>query len=219
MMSSEKLTILVADDHPMFRSGLVQMLNSQQQIEKIIECENGKEALEKLRSHKFDLAILDVDMPLMSGLDVLRSVSSEEIDVKVIILTMYNDESIVNHAIDNGARGFVLKASAIQEIQKCITTVLNDSIFYSAELTPYLYRRSHAGSGKAKSASSIDDLSPSELRVLRLIAGQISTKEIAEQLMVSPKTIENHRANICKKLNVHGTNALVKFALANKDKL
>jgi len=219
MIKSEKLSILVADDHPLFRSGLVQMLHSQRQIEKIIECENGEEALNQLRAQKFDLAILDVDMPLMSGLDVLRSVSSEGLDVKVIILTMYNDESIVNHALDNGAQGFVLKASAVQEILKCIATVLGGSIFYSAELTPYLYRRSHAGTGKAKSASSIDDLSPSELRVLRLIADQISTKEIAEQLMVSPKTIENHRASICSKLNVHGTNALVKFALANKSKL
>ena len=211
------LKIVIADDHPLFRNGLKNILETKlKDIDYILEAENGKEAYELIKKHKPDIAILDVDMPLLSGLEAAKLVSKNNLSVYIIILTMYNEEDIFRRAMDYGVMGYVLKESAITDIINCVNTVKEDKHFISPVLTDYLIKDKSETQGFN---IQFADLTIAQRKILKLIADNKTTKEIAEELFISPKTVEHHRANICKKLNIHGTNALLKFAINNKSKL
>lgn len=212
-----EITIIVADDHPIFRSGLKQIIEKEFGLRVIAEAEDGKTALELIKTHKPMVAVLDLDMPEMDGFSVARSVRELNLPVKIIILTMHKDELHFNQAIDIGVNGYSIKDGAVYEIVNCIKTVVRGGDYFSPAVSSFLLNRSRRAIQSQQ--SSLGDLTPTERRVLFLLAELKTTKEIASELGISPRTVENHRAHICSKLDLQGAHALVKFALQHKSEL
>ncbi|MBK8809941.1 MAG: response regulator transcription factor [Acidobacteria bacterium] len=212
-------TIIIADDHPIVRKGLRETIEDESDFVVLAEVGNGREALSAIEEFDPAVTILDVDMPEMNGFEVAREIRSRNLRTEIVFMTMHRNEDIFNEAIDLGAKGFVLKDSALGDIVDCLKAVASSSYYTSHALTSFLINRSRRAIKLAEAQPSINDLTPSERRVLKLIAEDLTTKEIAERLFVSPRTVDKHRENICQKLDLHGAHSLYKFALQNRSKL
>jgi DNA-binding NarL/FixJ family response regulator len=185
----------------------------------VIEVGNGQEALDAIEQFNPDIAVLDVDMPVMNGFDVARTVQKRKLATAIVFITMHRDEDLFNEGINLGAKGFVLKDSALTDIIECIKTVARSDHYASHALTSFLINRSQRAFDLAEREPSLSDLSPTERLVLKLIAEDKTSKEIGEQLFISPRTVEKHRENICQKLKLHGSHSLYKFALSHRSEL
>lgn len=216
---TNEITILLADDHPVFRRGLSLMLASDNQLQIVAEAVNGTEALACVQELQPDIAILDVNMPGQTGFDVARELQSSDLATRLIFLTMHRDEAIFNTALDLGAHGYLLKESAIEEIIACVKAVAAGERFISPQLSTFLFNRASRANALVQQKATLQDLTPSERRVLKLIAEQHTSREIADQLCISIRTVERHRENICTKLELRGSNALLKFALEHRAQL
>lgn len=210
------ITIIIADDHPIVRQGLRQVIEEDLRLRVVAEANNGQEAIEAIEIFSPGVAILDVDMPVMNGFDAARGIREKRLKTEIIFLTMHRDEDIFNEAIDLGAKGYVLKDSALTDIVECVKAVAMSEHYTSRSLTSFLINRSRRAIGLTEKQPSISDLTPTERRVLKLIADNLTTKKIGEQLFVSPRTVEKHRENICQKLGLQGSHSLLKFALSQK---
>lgn len=213
------LTVLIADDHPLFRAGLRQAIEEDREMQVVGEAADGVAALEMITQRSPDVAVLDIGMPKMTGLEVARAVQERSAFVAVVILTNYKEEEMFNEAMDAGVRGYILKDTAAVDILQAIRTVTMGKYYISPSLSGYLISRSRRAATLLEQKPSLADLTPAEQRVLRLISLHKTSKEIAEELHVSYKTIETHRTNIASKLNIHGSHSLLKFALENKSSL
>ena len=213
------MKILIADDHPIFRNGLAQLLETVPQVAEVAEAADGAAALSALQETPFDVAILDVDMPEKDGLEVARLIAAKGMTVRVIVLTMHKNEALFNAALNCGVMGYVLKDSAMADIINAITTVLRGEEFISPALTSYLFNRSRRASALAEHKPSINDLTEAERRILKLISQYKTSTEIAEELFISKRTVDHHRANIAEKLQLKGSHAVLKFALDHKDEM
>ncbi|MEW6130200.1 MAG: response regulator transcription factor [Acidobacteriota bacterium] len=216
---NNEITILIADDHPIVRKGLRETIEEESKFMVLAEVKNGQEALEAIEKFAPQITILDVDMPVMNGFEAAREIKAKKLTTEIIFLTMHRDEDLFNEAIDLGAKGFVLKDSALSEIVECIKAVASKNHFTSHALTSFLINRSRRNLQLTEKQPSIGDLTQTERRILKLIAENLTTREIGEQLFISPRTVEKHRSNICEKLDLHGSHALFKFALQHKSEL
>ena len=214
-----EITIIIADDHPIVRKGLREIIEEDRRLRVVAEANNGREAIEAIEKFAAQVTILDVDMPVMNGFEAAREIRTKKLKTEIIFLTMHRDEDLFNEAIDLGAKGFVLKDSALSDIVECIKTVASDEHYTSHALTKFLINRSRRAIQLSEKQPSINDLTPTERRVLKLIAEDLTSKEIAEQLFISPRTVEKHRQNICQKLNLQGSHSLLKFAVFHKSEL
>jgi DNA-binding NarL/FixJ family response regulator len=218
-MSSET-TIVIADDHPIFRQGLRQVIEAAPALKIIGEAEDGDGALACIESTLPTVAVLDVDMPQRDGFAVARAIIEKQLPVAVVFLTMHKDESLLNAALNLGVKGYVLKDSALADIVSAIKAVAAGENFISSALSTFLINRTRgATSSAAVQAPGVSDLSPTERRILILIGDYKTSKEIAEQLFISIRTVEHHRGNIAIKLRLRGAHALIKFALEHKPEL
>lgn len=215
---NNRANILMADDHALIRNGLRQVLESKTNFE-ISEAENGEEALEHIIKNKPDIAILDFEMPKMSGFDVAEHVQNKGLDVDIIFLTMHKDESVFNKAMDVGAKGYVLKENTVSEIIQCTETVLNGKQYLSPAMSEFLVRRSATSSSFSEDKKKLELLTAAERNLLKQVAEMKTNQEIASNLHISIKTVQNHRYNICNKLDISGTHALLKFAVENASRL
>jgi DNA-binding NarL/FixJ family response regulator len=213
----DTITILIADDHPLFRKGLREMIEEQPHLKIIKETSDGNEALLCVEKEKPDIAILDIEMPGLNGLDVALKVQQRQLPVDIIMLTMHDKETFFNGAMDAGAMGYVLKNSAVSDILDCIQNVHAGKYYISPSISSYLMNRSKCSN--TTSANGLSLLTDMERTILRHVTEGKSTNEIAERLCISGKTVETHRHNICAKLDIHGTNALLRFTLEHKDNL
>ncbi len=210
-----KIRIVIADDHPIFRKGLIDIIKENSQFEILSEAFDGEQASSYLQTYKPDIAILDINMPKMTGFDVVRILKDKLKDVKIIFLTMHKEEDIFNRAMDLGVKGYVLKECATDDIIECLTTVSVNQHYISPSISEYLFNRSKR-SNEVYENIGLAKLSPTEITILKHISEGKTSKEIADFLFISRKTVENHRENICSKLCIHGVNALMKFAIENK---
>lgn len=212
------MKILLADDHPIFRAGLKSLIQDHFKDSFITESDNGTDAIEKLQTDNFLITVLDIDMPGLSGIEVLKHIKGNKIKTKPIILTMHNDELFFNEAFNEGALGFLLKEDSTLEIVECIESVMNDIPFVSNKLTRYLKNRKKFNSKINTIRNAIKSLSNAEFNTLKLVAENKTSKEIAELLFVTEKSVENYRSRICKKLDLSGgSNTLYKWCVENKD--
>lgn len=207
---TKSIRILIADDHPIFRRGLRAVVESDAVLDVVAEVENGAEAIKQIEMLEPDVAVLDVNMPQADGLTVAKTIQEKNLTTIPVFLTMHTDEAIFNAAIDADVKGFVIKDGAANDIITCIKSVVAGQSFFSSTLSQFLLNR------HSRPKSPIENLTASERRVLRLVADGKTTKEIADELFVSPRTVEHHRANIAAKLELSGKNALLTFALTNK---
>ena len=211
-----KIRIVIADDHPVFRFGLRQIIEAEPGFDVVGEADHGEAALDLVQKVRPAIAILDVAMPKLDGLGLARYLQKEEMQVKIILVTMYREEKLFKKALEAGVKGYVLKDSAASDIISCIKAVAAGQNYTSPELTTYLVSRIRQVDAVREPRSGVETLTATELRVLALLAEYKTSKEIAQELFVSPRTVETHRNNICQKLGIHGSHALMKFALAQK---
>lgn len=210
--------ILLADDHSLIRKGLRQVLDAEPGFD-IMEAENGEEALNLIREQAPHVAILDIEMPKMTGFDVAKRVHNEGISLDIVFLTMFKDEALFNNAMDIGVKGYVLKENTVTEIMRCLKSVLSGKHYLSPEISDFLIRRNSKLATQPSDKKGIHLLTPAERNILKLVATMKTNQEIAEDLNVSPKTVKNHRTNICNKLEISGTHALLKFAVEHAPQL
>jgi DNA-binding NarL/FixJ family response regulator len=214
-----KVSIIVADDHPVFRQGLRQIIEAEPDFEILGEAGDGNQALDLIRKLKPTVAVLDISMPPPDGLSVVRTLREENVQVEIIFLTTYREESIFKSALDLEVKGYVLKDSAPNDIVSGIKAVCRGEHYTSPLMTSYLIKNVRAAASPVSAdrrGQGFLGLSAAERRVLDLIAEYKTSKDIAEELCVSPRTIETHRANICQKLGLTGPHALMKYALEHK---
>jgi DNA-binding NarL/FixJ family response regulator len=211
---SADTTIVLADDHPIFRQGLRLLIEKQPGFRVVAETDNGRSALELMATHAPAVAVLDLDMPELDGFGVARRARELRLASRLVILTMHNDELHFNQAIDLGVRGYLIKDGAAAEAIACIKVVAAGGDYVTPSLSSFLLRRSRR-TADTQEPSGVGDLTPAERRVLALLAELKTTKAIAAELGVSPRTIDNHRANLCAKLHLQGPHALTRFAQAH----
>ena len=211
-----KIRIVIADDHPVFRFGLRQIIEAEPAFDVVGEADQGEAARDLVQKVRPAIVVLDVAMPKLDGLALARLLQKEGTPVKVILVTMYREEKLFKKALEAGVKGYVLKDSAASDIISCIKAVAAGQNYTSPELTTYLVSRVRQVDALREPRSGAETLTATELRVLALLAEYKTSKEIAQELFVSPRTVETHRNNICQKLGIHGSHALMKFALAQK---
>lgn len=200
----KKIQIIIADDHPIFRNGLKQAIEDEDDIQIIGEAGDGDKALELIMEKKPEVAVLDIDMPKKTGFDVIKEISKSKSPVNVVFLTMYKEENLFNEALDLGAKGYVLKESAVNDICECIRQVANDNYAISPLISNFLVKRLSEKKKLVNDKPGLNDLTSSEMKILKLISENKTSKEIGEELFISYKTVETHRNNISKKLNLEG---------------
>lgn len=211
-------TILIADDHELIRGGLRQVLHSVAEYEVIETCD-GSDALRQIREKSPDVAILDIQMPGMSGYEVAQAVRNENLPVSIIFLTMHKDETMFNKALDIGAKGYVLKENTTSEILQSVAAVLEGKYYLSPAISDFLVNRNMNKRTTAKASDGLDHLSPAERRVLKLLSQMKTNHDIAADLHISVKTVQNHRNNICGKLGLNGAHALLRYAVEHASDL
>jgi DNA-binding NarL/FixJ family response regulator len=206
--------IIIADDHPIFRKGLRDIIETDSRFHVIAEAGDGDEALRLARTESPDALVLDVEMPLLDGLEVVKRLHEEESPVAVLILTMHQTESIFNRAMDHGVTGYLLKDSAAADIINALHAVMDGKHFISPALTEQALN--HARMLKT-TIEEFHELSPMERVILERISSAKTSVQIAEELCISPRTVENHRFHIGQKLGLRGSYSLLRYALENRD--
>ncbi|MBS1794494.1 MAG: response regulator transcription factor [Acidobacteria bacterium] len=214
---SNEIRVFIADDHPVFLRGLRMIIESERSLKIVGEAAAGDLALERIVALKPDVAVLDVNMPEMNGFELARALRTGLPETKVIFLTMHDEEATLNTALDLGVRGYILKDSAIAEIVNAIKQVARGRDFITPKLSGFLVARCRAA--RDAGGAEFERLTAAERKILRLIADHKTTREIAAELFVSPRTVDRHRYNICHKLGLRGINSLVIFAIENKSKI
>ncbi|MGB0895274.1 MAG: response regulator transcription factor [Parashewanella sp.] len=197
--------ILLVDDHPLFREGLRSRLSLEDDLEITAEAENGKQALKQLQANQFHLVLMDINMPEMDGMYVLELIKEQNIDCKVLMLSMHDDKEYILGAMRHGANGYILKDVPGNELIAAIKKVIAGKSYFSSEVTEIL---SNELSGEQKAI-----LTRREQLVLRLISQGLSNKRIAQQIDVSVRTVETHKRNIKQKLEIETTIGLVRYAI------
>jgi DNA-binding NarL/FixJ family response regulator len=210
---------VIVDDHPLFRNGLRQVIVDDARFELVGEADSGASALTTIAQLKPDLAVLDIHLPDTNGLEVAALLSKQGSTTRIVALTMLKDEAAFNSAMNLGIQGFVLKESAVSEIVSCLLSVSNGDPYISPALSAFLLKRRDRTAALAARTPSLDDLTVAERRILKRIADKKSSKEIAQELDISPRTVDTHRANIGGKLGLKGNNSILQFALENRDAL
>ncbi len=213
-----RLSVVIADDHPLFLAGVRQVIEGVSTLEVVAEARDGAEALQAIEARQPDLAVLDIRMPRLSGLQVLREMQQRKLGTQVIFLTMYDDEETFNEAMDLGVMGYVSKECAVNDVVAAVEAVVRGRHFISSSLMDLMVGRRGQPAPIIQS-KPLNTLSPTERKILKHIAESKTSKEIAEIFFISQRTVENHRAHISAKLDIHGSYSLLKFALENKSRL
>jgi DNA-binding NarL/FixJ family response regulator len=211
-----KIRILLADDHGLVRKGLRLLIESQEGMDVVGEASDGREALKLADELKPEIAILDIAMPNLNGIDAAAQLAKRGDKVRVIILSMHSDESYVVRALDAGARGYLLKDSAEEDLVQAIRTVAQGRPYFSPAISATLLEDYIRTLHQRGLTDTYDLLTDREKEVLQLLAEGKSNKEVAALLNLSPYTVETHRTNLMQKLNLHNTAEIVLYAVRKK---
>jgi DNA-binding NarL/FixJ family response regulator len=208
----EKTRIIITDDHQLFRNGLKILLNAFPDFEVVAEASNGEEFLKTLRNTKADVALMDINMPEMDGIEATRRGLKICPGIEIIALSMYGEEEYYYKMVDAGAKGFILKDSDISEVKEAILTIRKGGSYFSQELLYHVIQKIKHRENESKTAN----LSKREKEILIKICEGLSNQEIAEALFISKRTVDKHRANLLGKTNSKNTASLILYAIKNK---
>ena len=213
-MSDSIRKIIIVDDHTLFRNGLHILLNNIKNYKVVEEAANGKEFIDILdKGTEVDLVLLDINMPVMDGIEAAKIALSKRPELKIITLSMYGEEDYYYKMVDAGVKGFLLKNSDMNEVKTALETVYDGGNYFSSELLQNLVTNLRSNKEKKKPEN---ELSEREVEVLILICQGFSNQEIADQLFISKRTVDKHRANIMEKSQCKNTAQLVMYAIKNK---
>jgi len=209
----QKIKVLVVDDHTIVRDGICALLALAGDIEVVGEATNGAEAINKIRDLHPDVVLMDIAMPIMGGLEATRRIFKEFPRTKVLVLTQYDDKEYFFPVIESGASGFISKAAASSELPQGIRSVYRGDSYLSPSVTKLMVENYQHTSGERTPQDPYNQLTQRERDIFKLLAEGHSTQEIAEMLVITPKTVEGHKTNLMAKLGVHNRVELVKYAL------
>ncbi|MFU8828680.1 MAG: response regulator [Phycisphaerales bacterium] len=212
---ANKTRIIIVDDHAMMRDGIRSILEKNGEFDVVAEAENGRDAVELASKHAPDLILMDVAMPGLNGMEATRKVLAGDPHIAIIGLSMHSDERYITGMLDAGAKGYLLKTCGADELRTAIAVVMRKKIYVTPDLTHVLVDRMHQG-GRNETPTGTppaDSLTPREREVLQLIAEGMTSKEAAAQLGTSVKTVETHRTNLIRKLDLHSIAQLTKYAI------
>ena len=210
---SEKVRIVIAEDHTILREGLRSLLSSNAHFEIVAEAGDGREAIRHAKKYKPDLILTDLSMPRMNGMEAIKEIKRESPTTKVLVLTVHKAEEYILATFRAGADGYLLKDSTHSELLMAVKKVLGGAHYISPEISEKVIEGYIEGKKSLKSRTSWETLTQREREILKLIAEGYRNKEIAEDLCISVKTVEKHRANLMEKLDLHSIQALTTFAI------
>jgi DNA-binding NarL/FixJ family response regulator len=213
-MNTDKKTIIIAEDHNILRAGLKALLTSNPQFDVVGEADNGRDAIRRVIDLKPDLVIMDLNMPGLNGMDAIREIKERMPEIKALVLTVHNEEEYVLASLKAGANGYVLKDATQNELMTATERVLNGKTYLSAEITEKVVNSYlNTNNVSQEPVTRWDTVTQRERQILKLIAEGHTNKSMAEYLCISVKTVEKHRANLMKKLDLHSVSALTTYAL------
>ena len=210
----KKITVVISDDHAIFREGLRLLLNAADDIEVVGEAENGHRAVGETKRLRPDLVIMDIAMPLLNGVEAARKIALEVPTTKVLILSSYSDDQCVQKTIAAGVAGYLMKETAAKDLLRAIREVCNGNAFFSPPIAKRLLKRCTNNDPQSYSMAAWA-LTPRQREVVQLIAEGFSSKQMAERLTVSVKTIEKHRQAAMNKLDIHEVATLTRYAISS----
>lgn len=210
------IEVAIVDDHPVFRRGLRQVVESDARFRLVGEAGDGPSALDLISRLEPDVAVLDLGLPGLPGLDVAARLQAMRCPARLVVLTMFKDEAMFNRALDLGVLGYVLKENAVEDLVESLLAAARGEHYLSPSISQHLAAWRRRRTALAARRPGLDDLTKAELRVLRLIADKKTSRQIAAELFVSPRTVDAHRANISAKLGLRGSHSLLHFALEHR---
>ena len=214
MAKPQKIRVVVADDHAILRAGLRMLINAQADMTVVAEAQDGIEAVEAIQRTKPDVAILDVTMPRSGGLDAINEIVGRSRSTRILLLTMHEEPAYLRTALSSGASGYVLKKSVDADLLTAIRAVHRGRTYVDAELAEVLVRDAISPDASDRDSSAARNLlSDRELQVLKLVAEGFSSREVAEQIFVSTKTVETYRSRLVEKLGLKSRAQIVQYAL------
>ena len=215
-MTIDKNTILLVDDHPIFRKGVRDVILQKTELLVVAEADNGLSAITLAQIHQPDVALIDLALPDMNGFELCKKIKRISDSTQFVVMTLYNDKTLIDNAIDLGFAGYILKSDGVDVLTDCLGSLPSDSIFLSPSVSKVQPVKPTIN---GNNPNWIEELTQRELAVLAAISNNLTSREIADQLKLSVRTVQNHRARIVKKLNIQGNNALFSFALEHRAEL
>ncbi|MFC5411149.1 response regulator [Larkinella bovis] len=219
----KKIKIALADDHNLFRKGMASVLSQVPDFELVLEASNGQELIDKLTRRMPDVVLLDLEMPVMDGIATTEYIRENHPDIKIIMLTMHDEDRFVLHLLEKGVSGYVLKDADLDEVEKAVHRVMDDGVYLNDFVSKVMHRKMVNKPTVIKQPSTATStlynskvlLSEREKEVLKLICEGLSTAEISEKIFLSPRTVEGHRLRILEKTGTKNTAGMVAYAFKN----
>lgn len=208
----KEIKIVIADDHQMFIDGVRSLLKKETRLNFVHEALNAEDALSYIRKNEVDLLITDISMPGMTGTELTKILKKELPDIKILVLTMFNDPAIINDILQSEAEGYILKNTGKQELLSAINRIMDDGTYYSNEVMSLMLKHNKK---KNLITETKEELTVRELEILKLVCEEFTTADIAEKLFISPRTVETHRKNILEKTRSKTIVGLIKYAFEN----
>lgn len=215
-MTTKNLTVYLADDHTLFRKGMLRLLESFACVSRIDEAENGKKLIELVKENQPDVVLLDIRMPVMDGMQTCEYLHKHFPEVKIIMLTIEEGSMMIKSLLQKGANAYLLKSALPEEVEEAIVAVMEKPTYMNEHVTNVLIDRAKLINKKTESSYSTALLTHRELEILSLTCDELSMKEIAARLFISERTVHNHRRNMMQKLGVNNAAGLVRYAINNQ---
>jgi len=208
------IRIILCDDHKIITEGISDLLSSEEDIQIVAVCHNGQEVLDTLISSDPDILLLDIDMPVMNGFECAEAVLEKDPRVKIAMLTMHEEKALIKRFIEIGVKGYFLKTIGKEELMRALRRIAEGEDYFPSDVTKALLREKIVSPNITKDPL-LSELSDRETEIIRYVAKGKSNKEIAEDLYISPRTVDTHRSNIMRKLDVHNVAGIIRFAFVN----
>ncbi len=212
-MEQQSISILMADDHTLFRKGMSMMVKTFPGITSVKDVENGQKALDLLATEKFDILLLDLEMPVLDGWETAKKVVTKFPDTHIIMISMHDSLKLISDLIEIGVHSYLLKSAEPEEVQKAISSVMNNDFYYNQLVARALHQKVQKGAINKPLFNERSQLTKREVEILELICQELTMKEIGDRLFISEQTIHTHRKNLMRKTEAKNAVGLVKFAI------
>lgn len=208
------MRIILCDDHTIITDGISNLLAGEEDLEIVAVCHNGQEVLDALDDSDPDIVLLDIDMPIMNGFECAEAIQKRDPRIKIAMLTMHEEKALIKRFIEIGVKGYFLKTISREELLRALRRISQGEEYFPSDVTKALLNEKNATPDNAKDPR-LQELSSREIEIIRYVAKGRSNKEIADALFISPRTVDTHRGNIMRKLEVHNVAGIIRFAFKN----